>query len=646
MNHSTIPFIGKSGRSHFPISSQIKFSTLALFQPDSECEQENKDLHRFSGVIQDKNETISVLHRIDRDALLLDVRFYIQLLKKFTDLGKLREGKMVHKHVIDAKYKNFIVLQNTIVNMYAKCGDMLMARKAFDEMLERDLVSYTVLISGYSQNRESKEALRLFLIMIQTGMKPNQFTFGSALKAAGGFQSDGIGRGIHTACMKCGLGNDVYVGSALVDMYTRCGRLEEAKVVFDGLKSKNEVSWNALIAAYARKGEGHNAVKMFLDMKRQGFEPTHFTCSSVFSACASTGALEQGKWVHADMVKLGQKLVAFVGNTLIDMYGKAGSIEDAKKVFDRLLKKDVVSWNSMLTAYAQHGFGKETIDLFKEMRRMRFHPNEVTFLCVLNACSHSGLLEQGLCYFELMKMYKIEPDVTHYVATVDLMGRAGQLDRAVTFIREMKIEPTAAVWKALLGASRMHKNMELGVFAAEHAIKLDPHDSGPHMLLANIYASAGRLSDAARVRKMMNERGVKKEPACSWVEIENVVHLFVVDDDTHPQRDDIRLMWEKITNEIKKIGYVPDTNHVLWFVDQEEREKRLQYHSEKLALAFALLNTPPGSPIRIKKNIRVCGDCHTAFKFVSKVVHREIILRDTNRFHHFHDGCCSCRDYW
>lgn len=210
----------------------------------------------------------------------------------------------------------------------------------------------------------------------------------------------------------------------------------------------------------------------------------------------------------------------------------------------------------------------------------------------------------------------------------------------------MKIEPTAAVWKALLGACRMHKNMELGVYAAEHAMKLDPHDSGPHMLLANIYASAGRLSDAARVRKMMNERGVKKEPACSWVEIENVVHLFVVDDDIHPQRDDIRLMWGKITNEIKKIGYVPDTNHVFWFVDQQEREKRLQRHSEKLALAFALLNTPPGSPVRIKKNIRVCGDCHTAFKFVSKVVHREIILRDTNRFHHFQDGSCSCRDYW
>lgn len=641
MNHSIIPFLGKFGRSHFPISS---FSTLAPFQLDFEGEQENKDLHQFSGVNQDRNE--SVLDHIDLDASLLDVSFYIQLLKKFTDLGKLRGGKMVHKHVVDTKYKNFVVLQNTVVNMYAKCGDMPMARKAFDEMLERDLVSYTMLISGYSQNGESEEALRLFLMMIRTGTKPNQFTFGSALKAAGGLQSDGIGRGIHTVCMKCGLGDDVYVGSALVDMYTRYGRMEEARVVFDGLKSKNEVSWNALIAAYARKGEGHNAVKMFLDMKRHGFEPTHFTCSSVFSACANTGALEQGKWVHADMVKLGQKLVAFVGNTLIDMYGKAGSIEDAKKVFDRLLKKDLVSWNSMLTAYAQHGLGKETIYLFEEMRRMRFHPNEVSFLCVLNACSHSGLLEQGLCYFELMKMYKIEPDITHYVATVDLMGRAGQLDRAVKFIREMKIEPTAAVWKALLGACRMHKNMELGVYAAEHAIKLDPHDSGPHMLLANIFASAGRLSDAARVRKMMNERGVKKEPACSWVEIENVVHLFVVDDDTHPQSDDIHLMWEKITNEIKKIGYVPDTNHVFWFVDQEEREKRLQHHSEKLALAFALLNTPSGSPVRIKKNIRVCTDCHTAFKFVSKVVHREIILRDTNRFHHFHDGSCSCRDYW
>ena len=240
----------------------------------------------------------------------------------------------------------------------------------------------------------------------------------------------------------------------------------------------------------------------------------------------------------------------------------------------------------------------------------------------------------------------IESQVSHYRTIVDLLGRAGLLDRALKFIREMPIEPTAAVWKALLGACRMHKNMELGAYAAEHVFEFDPYDSGPHVLLSNIYASTGRWGDVAKVRRVMKESGVKKGPACSWVEIENAVHLFVANDDAHPQREDIYRKWEEISGKIKEIGYVPNTSHVLLFVDQHEREVKLQYHSEKLALAFALLKTPPSSPIQIKKNIRVCGDCHSAIKFVSKLVDREIIVRDTNRFHHFHDGSCSCRDYW
>ncbi|KAK6136203.1 hypothetical protein DH2020_030035 [Rehmannia glutinosa] len=561
------------------LSPRIFLSTLGPVQcSDSE---ETKFFDQFSGVIQDKNllrkapnGNLLVLDLIDRGAMEADARLYVELFKKCTDQGKLKEGQMVHTHFLASRFQNYVAVQNTVINMYAKCGDMELARKVFDEMTERDMVSYTMLVTGYSQCNEFKEALVLYLDMMKMGFKPNEFTFGSALKSAGGMQSDAMGRGIHGACMKSGYEDNVYVGSALVDMYARCKRMEEAKVIFDGLKSKNEVSWNALIAAYAREGEGHNAVKLFSEMKRGGFEPTHFTYSSIFAACASNGALEQGKWVHADM------------------------------------------------------------------------PNEISFLCVLNACSHAGLLDKGLYYFELMRKYKLDPDITHYVTIVDLFGRAGQLDRALTFIREMTTQPTAAVWKALLGACRMHKNMELGVYAAERVFELDPHDSGPHMLLSNIYASAGRLNDAARVRRMMNESGVKKEPACSWVEIGNVVHVFVANDDTHPQREEIRKMWEKLRDEIKKIGYVPDTSHVLWFVDQQEREERLQYHSEKLALAFALLNTSPGTPISIKKNIRVCGDCHTAFRFVSKLVDREIVLRDTNRFHHFRHGSCSCRNYW
>lgn len=561
-------------------------------------------------------------------------------------MKKLKEGRIVHTHFLRSKFKSDLFIQNTIINMYAKCGSLSDAQKAFDEMRLKDMVTWTALITGYAQNDQAEEAIRLFPQMLQQGLKPNQFTFASLLKASGAAQSNEQGRQVHSFCVKYGCDLNVYVGSSLLDMYARYGDMKEANFVFDGLSCKNEVSCNALIAGYARKGAGEEALKQFWRMQRAGFEATHFTYSSVFSACASIGALEQGKWIHAHMIKSGCKLIAFVGNTLLDMYAKAGSIEDARKVFDRLDKNDVVSWNSMLTGCAQHGLGRETIRRFEDMLRIGIEPNEITFLCVLTACSHSGLLNEGQFYFELMKRYNVEPKVEHYVTIVDLLGRAGLLDQARRFINEMPIEPTAAVWGALLGACRMHRNMELGTYAAERVFELDPHDSGPPVLLSNIYASAGRWSDAARVRKMMKDIGVKKEPACSWVEIENSVHMFVANDDSHLQSEEIRKMWEKISGKIKEVGYVPDTNYVLLFVDQQEREAKLQYHSEKLALAFALLNTPPGAIIQIKKNIRMCGDCHSAIKCVSMVMEREIVVRDTNRFHHFSNGSCSCGDYW
>ncbi|KAJ7950650.1 Pentatricopeptide repeat-containing protein [Quillaja saponaria] len=589
---------------------------------------------------------LHVLDLVDRGSLEADRTLYSKLLKKCAQLGKLKEGSIVHSHILNSKFANDPFIQNSIIHMYAKCGSMADAHQVFDEIPSKDIVTWTSLITGYSQNEQAGNALNLFPQMLWVGLRPNEFTISSLLKACAFLASQGHGKQIHAFCLKYGYDSNVYVGSSLVDMYARCGHIGEAQLIFDELASKNEVSWNALIAAHARKGEGDHAMGLFLRMQREDFKPSQFTYSSVFCVISSMGSLEQGRWIHGHMLKSGGKLVAFVGNTLLYMYAKSGSIEDARKVFDRLLKRDVISWNSMLIGYAHHGLGKEAVEEFEEMLRMGIEPNDISFLCVLTACSRSGLLDSGQYYFDLMNKYNIERKVTHYVTIVDLLGRGGLLDRAKRFIEQMAIEPTAAVWGALLGACRMHDNMELGVYAAERVFELDPSDSGPHVLLANIYASAGRWTDAAKVRKMMKGSGVKKEPACSWVEIENYVHMFIADDDAHPQKEEIHKMWEKLNRKIKEIGYVPDTSHVLLFVDQQEKEVKLQYHSEKLALAFALLNAPPGSTIRIMKNIRICGDCHSSFKYVSKVVERKIILRDTNRFHHFHNGFCSCGDYW
>nr|XP_043617896.1 pentatricopeptide repeat-containing protein At3g24000, mitochondrial-like [Erigeron canadensis] len=592
------------------------------------------------------NNGLYILDLIDQGLLQLNAKLYTQLLNKCTLLGKINEGKLVHYHFNKSRYKHLVVIQNCVLNMYAKCDYLDDARKVFDEMPVKDMVSWTAMITGYSQNDKAGDAVMLFSEMLRVGLKPNEFTFSSVLKAAGARSDEREGEQVHGYCLKYGYESNVYVGSTVLDLYCRFGKMKEAYFVFDRMLDKNEVSWNSLIGAHARMNEGDKAILIFRKMQREEYKPTHFTYTSIFSSCASTGSLEQGKWIHAHLLKSGLRLIAYVGNTLLDMYAKSGSFDDAIRVFDRLVKPDVVSWNSMLIAYAQHGLGLKTLELFEKMMKTGIIPNAITFLCVLTACSHGGLLEKGQHYFEMMRKYKIEPEISHYATMVDLLGRAGQLDRAVSFIKEMPIEPTAALWGALLGACRIHKNMELGTYAAERVLELDPYDSGTHILLYNIYAAGGKWNEASKVRKFMKEIGVKKEPACSWVEIENSVHMFVANDEFHPLKDEIHKMWEKIGEKIMEIGYVPDTSHVVLFVDEQEREAKLQYHSEKLALAFALLKTPPGSTIRIKKNIRVCGDCHSAFKFISRVVDREIILRDTNRFHHFHQGSCSCGDYW
>ena len=604
---------------------------------------ENKDLLRRS------HEGLQILDFMDSGAVIPDLSIYSDLIRLCAKSRRLEDARLVHDHFLRSDFPPDVFINNSIINMFSKCGAMQNAQQTFDAMPLRDVVSWTALITGYAQNAMPEKAVALFPNMLSAGLRPNHFTFSILLKASGSIaENDETQQGaqIHGFCVKSGCDASVFVGSAILDMHARCGRMEAARRVFDSLPSKNDVSWNALIAGFARKGEVDDALEIFREMRRSGVEASHYTYSSLFGACSRIGSLEQGKWIHAHLAKSGSKLIAFLGNTLLDMYAKCGAMHDARKLFWRLKNKDVVSWNTILAACAQHGLGKEAVLRMEEMLASKFSPNEITFLCVITACSRSGMINEGDRYFNQMKKRDIEPQIEHYVTMVDLLGRAGLVERAESFIREMPIKPTAAVWGALLGACRMHKNWKLGEYAARQALSLEPRDPGTHMLLYNLYASTGRWDDAASARRTMKELGVKKEPACSWVELKNSVHAFVADDDSHPRKEEIYRTWEEVSEKIKKLGYVPDAGHVLLFMDERERETRLQSHSERIALAFALLSSPAGAPVRIKKNIRVCGDCHSAFKLVSKALNREIIVRDTNRFHHFRLGSCSCGDYW
>lgn len=337
----------------------------------------------------------------------------------------------------------------------------------------------------------------------------------------------------------------------------------------------------------------------------------------------------------------------YVGTSIVDMYCKCGRVEMARKAFDRMKEKNVLSWSAMVAGYGMHGRGQEALQVYSEMRKSRVTPNYITFVSVLAACSHAGLLKEGRHWFNAMKEeYNVDPGVEHYGCMVDLLGRAGCLDEAYGLITGMKIKPDFVVWGALLSACRIHKNVKLGEISAKKLFELDPKNCGYYVLLSNIYADAGRWKDVERMRILIKKRGILKPPGYSLVELKGKIHCFFVGDRKHPQHNEIYAYLEKLFLKMQEAGYVPDTGSVLHDVDEEEKGTVLRVHSEKLAVAFAIINTVPGTAIHVIKNLRVCGDCHSAFKLIAKLVDREIVVRDSHRFHHFKDGFCSCGDYW
>ncbi|KAF3790006.1 Pentatricopeptide repeat-containing protein [Nymphaea thermarum] len=489
---------------------------------------------------------------------------------------RLEEGKQVHAHVFKHGLASDLYAQNNLVHLYTTCGELDGARRLFDKMDERDVVSWTTMFSGYA----------------------------------------------------------------------KCGRVDEARLLFDEMPVRNSVSWNAMIAAYVQNGRFQEAFALFERMQAE-IGVDKYAAATMLSACTSLGALDQGKWIHACIEKSGIELDMKLATSVIDMYCKCGCLEKAFEVFRGLPKKGISSWNCMISGLAVHGQGRDALDLFNEMEEEMVTPDYITFVAVLNACAHAGLVQEGRYYFDYMtRIYAMKPKMEHYGCMVDLLGRAGLQEEAKDFIDKMPMKPDAGVLGALFGACTIHGNVKLGEVIGKQVIELEPHNSGRYILLANLYASVGRWDDVASVRKMMSDRGVSKPPGCSMIELNGAVHEFIAGDRAHPQSREIYSMLTEMSSRLRSAGYVPETKVVLHDLSEDEKESPLHYHSEKLAIAFGLLHTRSGDTIRITKNLRVCPDCHSATKLISKLFDREIIVRDRNRFHHFREGNCSCKDYW
>ncbi|KAF8783886.1 hypothetical protein HU200_000333 [Digitaria exilis] len=512
---------------------------------------------------------------------------YPCFLRTCTSSGHIELGVQIHSLSIKTGFESDMYVTGVLIDMYSKHGWFDKARRILEMLEKKDVVSWTSMIAGYVQHNLCEEALATFKEMQDCGIWPDNIVLASASSACAGIKAMRQGLQIHARVYTSGYLDDISIWNTLVNLYARCGRSEEAFSLFQAIEYKDEITWNGLISGFGQCGLYEQALKVFMQMGQAGANYNVVTFVSSISASANLADIKQGKQLHGKVIKTGHTSETEVANALVSLYGKCGSIEDAKMKFSEMFERNEVSWNTIITSCSQHGRGLEALDLFDQMKKEGLKPNDVTFIGVLAACSHVGLVEEGISYFKSMSSeYGINPTPDHYACVVDILGRAGQLDRARAFVEKMPIPADAMVWRTLLSACKVHKNIEIGELAAKHLLELEPHDSASYVLLSNAYAVTGKWSNRNQVRKMMRDRGVKKEPGRSWIEVKNAVHAFFVGDRLHPLADQIYKFLDDLNDRIVKIGYKQDNYHLFHEKEQERRDPISLVHSEKLAVAF------------------------------------------------------------
>ncbi|PKI56925.1 hypothetical protein CRG98_022660 [Punica granatum] len=506
------------------------------------------------------------------------------------------------------------------------------------------------MIKAHVKALNFEDALASYVEMLETGVEPDNFTYPALLKACAQLRTLDEGMQIHGNVIKFGLECDVYVQNSLISFYGKCKKIGSACSVFEHMEDKSVASWSAIIAAHASLGLWNECLMLFGQMNRLGFwRAEESILVSVLSACTHLGFLDSGRSTHGALLRNMPELNVIVQTSLIDMYVKCGRLDKGLSLFRNMKRKNHMSYSVMISGLAMHGRGRKALTLFSEMLEEGLKPDEAVYVGVLNACSHAGLFNEGLSFFEEMRSeHGIDPTVRHYGCVVDLLGRAGKVCEALELAKSMPIEPNEVIWRSLLSACKVYGELEIGEIAANEIFKLDPekHNLGDYLALSHLYAQAQRWDDVARVWSEMAKRGISQKPGFSSVEVNRRTHRFVSQDMNPAQCKGVYEMIHQMEWQLKFEGYLPDTSQVSINDDEEEKRERLKGHSQKLAIAFALIHTSQGSLIRITRNVRMCSDCHTYTKYITVIYGREITVRDRNRFHHFKDGTCSCGDYW
>ncbi|CAA6669721.1 unnamed protein product [Spirodela intermedia] len=551
-----------------------------------------------------------------------------RLLQKCAAERRIIEGKCCHGASIHAQLQDDTLTSNILINMYSKCGLIREARQVFNSMPARSIVSWNSMIGGLIDLGEEEEALRVFSCLHREGTPLSEYTLSSVLCVCASLAAVAQSKQLHSLALKIDMAGNVFVGTALLDVYAKCGMIEKAMLVFDGMPDRSSVTWSSMIAGLVHNHRHEEALRVFQMAQKAGTEYTPFTFSAALSACSSLAASTEAVQLHPILVKTGLELNLFVATSLIDVYARCGRIKEAHAVFALAGERSVAVWNVMITGFSKHACAREALMLFEKMRQSGARPNEVTYVAALSAMARAGSVDEGRRLFSaLLEDEAVRPNELHYSCMIDALGRAGRLREALGLLRTMPFSPLPP--------------------SAGRLFEMEPGNAANHVLLSNLLAAGRRWDDVARTRKLLKDSGAKKAPGMSWIEIQNQIHAFVAGHRSHPSITEIHAKLADLEAEMRRsAAYDAESHHDLHDVDDDEKDELLRHHSEKLALALGLLRLPPGPPVVIHKNLRVCGHCHSFMKLASAITRREIVLRDTNRFHHFSRGHCSCGDFW
>ncbi|OIW19949.1 hypothetical protein TanjilG_30883 [Lupinus angustifolius] len=616
------------------------------------------------------------------DAFRVDDFTLSTLLTACSGCGAVMEGQQVYAHAIKAGLDTDLSVGNALIGFYTKCGiiddvvwlfermkvrDVItwtemvgaymefglvdLAFKIFNDMPEKNAVSYNALLSGFCQNGEGLKTLDLFINMVEEGLELTDFSLTSVVNACSLVADYNVSKQVHGFVLKFGCGSNACIEAALLDMYTRCEKMADAKNMFVRweLEELRDVAWTSMICGYARNGELDEAISLVHRSQSEGKMIMDEVASvSMLSLCGTIGCHDIGKQIHCNALKFGFESNMGVGNAVVSMYFKCGNVDDAIKMFEDMPLNDVVSWNTLISGHLLHRQGDRALDIWSLMQKKGIKPDQVTFIFIISAyrLTNLNLVDDCRNLFNSMRtLYQIEPTSEHYSSFVSVLGYWGLLEEAEETIKKMPFEPSTPVWRALLDSCRLHKNTTIEKRVARNILALEPKDPYTYILVSNLYSAYGRWHCSEVVRENMKEKGFRKHPAQSWIICEKKIHSFYLRDKSHPQEKDIYSGLDILIMECLKAGYEPDTSFVLLEVEEFQKKHFLFYHSAKLAAAYGILMTKPGKPIRIVKNILLCGDCHTFFKYLSVVAKRDIFLRDSSGFHCFSNGQCSCNDY-